>query len=216
MIAPHQLVPTVHVDMVLVNRWLLPCFLVHRASTSFWRRFAGLSSQPAGVSPAFIRAFSSRLLRCLGTATIVEDLAAQVLILVGTSRIKPITPACVNCSRYSHTVWRREPGPLDPTPEIERQAVTDLDAQLGRPRDCRARTEFVLNITIASHGLRPARDLRTLSARRHTASRRARKSPTEPPRRSSKAARSWRQGYGKTPSDPSTTPPAINKSSTRF
>ena len=27
-------------------------------------------SQPAGVSPAFIRAFSSRLLRCLGTATI--------------------------------------------------------------------------------------------------------------------------------------------------
>ena len=35
---------------------------------------------------------------------------------------------------------------------------------------------IVLNITIASHGLRPARDLRALSARRHTASRRARKS----------------------------------------
>ena len=52
---------------------------------------------------------------------------------------------------------------------------------------------IVLNITIASHGLRPARDLRTLSARRHTASRRARKSSHGTTPSIFKAARSWRQ-----------------------
>ena len=35
---------------------------------------------------------------------------------------------------------------------------------------------IVLNITTASHGLRPARDLRALSERRHTASKHPRKS----------------------------------------
>ena len=35
-----------------------------------WERLAGCFSQPSGVSPALILAFSSRLLRCLGTATI--------------------------------------------------------------------------------------------------------------------------------------------------
>ena len=39
-----------------------------------------------------------------------------------------------------------------------------------------ARRMIVLNIITASHGLRPARDLRALSGRRHTASKHLRKS----------------------------------------
>ena len=67
--APHQLVPTVHVDMVLVTVRLLPASWSTAPRHPFG---AALPACPpsAGVSPAFIRAFSSRLLRCLGTATI--------------------------------------------------------------------------------------------------------------------------------------------------
>ena len=52
MIAPHQLVPTVHVDMVLVTVMALAAF-------------AGLSSQPAAPSSS-IRAFSSAAVALFG------------------------------------------------------------------------------------------------------------------------------------------------------
>ena len=46
------------------------------------------------------------------------------------------------------------------------------DAQPDRPTDCRVRSVIVL----MAHGLRPARDLRAFSERRHTASKHPRKS----------------------------------------
>ena len=64
-----KLVPTVHVDMVLVTDMALAVLLgPPRLDILLSAVFAGLSSQPAGG--AFIRALSSQLLRCLGTATI--------------------------------------------------------------------------------------------------------------------------------------------------
>ena len=43
---------------------------VQRASTSFWDRFAGLSAQSPGTSPALIAVFSARVLWLRGTGTI--------------------------------------------------------------------------------------------------------------------------------------------------
>ena len=66
----HQLVTAVDVDVVLVAVMALAVFPVQRASQSFRRSLAGFSFHASGVSPALIVAFSSRLLRCLGTGTI--------------------------------------------------------------------------------------------------------------------------------------------------
>ena len=43
---------------------------VQRASTSFWDRFAGLSAQSPGTSPALIAVCSARVLWLRGTGTI--------------------------------------------------------------------------------------------------------------------------------------------------
>ena len=42
--------------------------------TAVWRFFAGFFSHASGVLPAFTSSFSSRLLRCLGTGTIVASI----------------------------------------------------------------------------------------------------------------------------------------------
>src|SRR5215510_13789070 len=49
----------------------------HRAgevSLSFWAFLAGCCSHPSGVLPALIASFSSLVLRCLGTDTIVASM----------------------------------------------------------------------------------------------------------------------------------------------
>ncbi len=66
----HQLVTAVDVDVVLVAVMALAVFPVQRASQSFRRSLAGFSFHASGVSPALMVAFSSRLLRYLGTGTI--------------------------------------------------------------------------------------------------------------------------------------------------
>ena len=71
MIAPHQLVPTVHVDMVLVTVMALAVLLGPPRLDILLAPLCRLVL-PGGLS--------SRLLRCLGTATI-EAYAAVLLVI---------------------------------------------------------------------------------------------------------------------------------------
>src|SRR5271155_2353284 len=73
-ILPDQLVPGIRIDVVLVAKEALAVFLgPARASLSFCRFLAGSFSHSSGVLPIFTASFSSRLLRCLGTGTIVAS-----------------------------------------------------------------------------------------------------------------------------------------------
>src|SRR5665811_1746186 len=73
LVVTDQLVLGIRIHVVLVAVEALPCFLVQRASLSFCRFFAGFFCHSFGVLPAFTASFSSRLLRCLGTGTIVAS-----------------------------------------------------------------------------------------------------------------------------------------------
>ena len=66
---PHQLVPTVHVDMVLVTVMALAVLLGPPRLDILLAPLCRLVL-PACRRARLYRAFSSRLLRCLGTATI--------------------------------------------------------------------------------------------------------------------------------------------------
>src|SRR6478609_2292400 len=73
-ILPDQLVPGIRIHVVLVAVEALAVLLGPAASLSFCRFFAGFFSHASGVLPAFTSSFSSRLLRCLGTGTIVASI----------------------------------------------------------------------------------------------------------------------------------------------
>lgn len=68
----------------------MPCFFIQSACTSFCRRLASLQS--SGVSPALVRAISSRLLRCLGTGTIAA------LTIWPSRTVNPVLSIWVNYS----------------------------------------------------------------------------------------------------------------------
>ena len=110
-IAPHQLVPS-HGSCSRNGS----C----RASwstrpTSFWRRFAGLSCQHSGVSPAFIPR-SMRLLRCLGTATMSMILGRRLSPEVAIERSSVDHPSLRQLAVQPHCSWSGH----------ERQAIPDL------------------------------------------------------------------------------------------
>src|SRR5262245_38779264 len=73
LVAPVSLCLASAFTWFLYPKKLLPCLFVQRASRSFWRNFAGLLSHSSGIRPAFTASFSSRLLRCVGTGTIVAS-----------------------------------------------------------------------------------------------------------------------------------------------
>src|SRR5262249_5480686 len=87
-------------------------FFVQRASLSFWAFLAGCCSHPSGVLPALIASFSSLVLHCLGTDTIVASMICPPRAMQpSVSRCWPkrsnslsISPACANASRNSQIV----------------------------------------------------------------------------------------------------------------
>ena len=66
--------------------------MVQRASLSFCRFFAGFLSHAAGVSPRFTVSFSSRLLRCFKTGTIVASTIwpPRAMLQSIATRIEPL------------------------------------------------------------------------------------------------------------------------------
>lgn len=110
-ISANQLVLHIHGNMILVaERGLAMLLVVQRASVSFWRFL--FCCQSAGISPALICAFSSRLLRCLGTLTMLATIiwpfrASKPLFrrwLSNFSNSSSMMPAVIKSSLNRHTV----------------------------------------------------------------------------------------------------------------
>src|SRR4249919_2157010 len=72
-ILPDQLVPGIGIHVVLVSIETLAVLLGPARILVFLPVFDGSFFQARGVLPAFTSSFSSRLLRCLGTGTIVAS-----------------------------------------------------------------------------------------------------------------------------------------------
>src|SRR6478736_5991456 len=72
-ILPDQLVPGIGIDVVLVSIETLAVLLGPARILVFLPVFRRICLPGRGVLPAFTSSFSSRLLRCLGTGTIVAS-----------------------------------------------------------------------------------------------------------------------------------------------